>query len=81
MFIVLVLKALKNFQDDTCKRQYWLLPFQVFEVIFTYYLINFWTFKCGACLLWSQRKLLFLMSKAFQNNDGNKKIEHMYSVF
>ena len=21
------------------------------------------------------------MSKAFQNNDGNKKIEHMYSVF
>lgn len=21
------------------------------------------------------------MNKAFQNNDGNKKIEHMYSVF
>lgn len=49
MFIVLVLKALENFQDH--KRKYWLLPFQVFEVIFTYYLINFWTFKSGACLI------------------------------
>ena len=51
MFIVLVLKTLENFQHDTYKRQYWLLPFQVFEVILTYYLINFWTFKCGACLI------------------------------
>ena len=32
MFIVLVLKALENFQDH--KRKYWLLPFQVFKVIF-----------------------------------------------
>lgn len=49
MFIVLVLKALENFQDH--KRKYWLLPFQVFEVIFTCYLINFWTKKCDACLI------------------------------
>ena len=33
------------------KRKYWLLPFQVFEVIFTCYVINFWTKKCGACLI------------------------------
>jgi len=49
MFIVLVLRALENFPDH--KRKYWLLPFQVLEVIFTCYLIDFWTFKCGACLI------------------------------
>lgn len=40
-----------------------------------YLLLDIFGLLSVVCVqLWSQRKLLFLMSKAFQNNDSNKKL-------